>query len=336
MKNSILPILALFATCFTALSQNDFPYTTEVFSEEYNHLENYFPLNIDPNWDVPITELNMQFEFPCFGDTAELVRLSDIGGSIEIFMENGDFHLISGTNADLSDILNVIPDTLDVEGSFHRSVVEGVAPNRVFKLEYYNVGFDWEMISTGTAQSVANFQIWLFENGDIEIHYGPHTIQNLDDVCFWSFSTAGLSAYWNFYDFTGNMMWANGDESNPVFMEYFDVEYDSLQISPVFTGLNNWPEDSQVYRFSYDLAPTIIIDETTKTDLSIYPNPSSDYVIAQFSDNSERRVDLFNSNGSLVNTFISKGRLRVELSDLTSGSYILKTDKGEEARLIIQ
>ena len=77
-------------------------------------------------------------------------------------MENGDFHLISGTNADLNDVLNVIPDSL-TDGSFHRSIVEGVSPNRVFKLEYFNVGFDWEMMTTGGASSAANFQIWLFE-----------------------------------------------------------------------------------------------------------------------------------------------------------------------------
>ena len=148
MKKYLLSLLAFISICSTSLCQNDFPYTIEVFTEEYNHLENYFPLNIDPMWDVPITQLNMQFEFPCFGDTADLVRLSDLGGSIEIFMENGDVHLISGTNADLNDVLNVIPDSL-TDGSFHRSIVEGVSPNRVFKLEYFNVGFDWEMMTTG-------------------------------------------------------------------------------------------------------------------------------------------------------------------------------------------
>ena len=335
MKKYLLSLLAFLSIYSTSLCQNDFPYTIEVFTEEYNHLENYFPLNIDPMWDVPITQLNMQFEFPCFGDTADLVRLSDLGGSIEIFMENGDFHLISGTNADLNDVLNVIPDSL-TDGSFHRSIVEGVSPNRVFKLEYFNVGFDWEMMTTGGASSVANFQIWLFENGDIEIHYGPHTIQNLSDICFWSAATAGLSAYWNFEEFTADFLWANGPADTPNFMEYYGVEYDSLQISPIFTGLDTWPNDGQVYRFSYDLAPIINIDETVKPDLSIYPNPSSEFIIAQFPDNRLRQVSIYNANGAEVNSFQTNDRLTINVCDLSPGSYFLRSDLGEEAKLVIK
>ena len=335
MKKYLLFILVFIAIYSISLCQNDFPYTIEEFSEDYIHLENYFPLNIDPMLDVPITQLNMQFEFPCFGDTATLVRLSDLGGSIEIFMENGDFHLISGTNADLNDVLNVIPDSL-TDGSFHRSIVEGTSPNRVFKLEYFNVGFDWEMLTTGGASSVANFQIWLFENGDIEIHYGPHTIQNLSDICFWSAATAGISAYWNFDEFTGNFLWANGEASNPTFMEYFGVEYDSLQISQVFTGLNTWPDNGQVYRFNYDLAPIINIDETEKFDLSIYPNPSSEYIIAQFPDNRMRQVSIYNVNGTVVNTFQTKERMIINVSDLSPGSYLVQSDFGEKAKLVIK
>ena len=335
MKKYLISLLAFISIYSNSLCQNDFPYTIEVFTEDYTHLENYFPLNIDPLWDVPITQLNMQFDFPCFGDTADLVRLSDLGGSIEIFMENGDFHLISGTNADLNDVLNVIPDSL-TDGSFHRSVVQGIMPNRVFKLEYFNVGFDWEMLSTGGASSVANFQIWLFENGDIEIHYGPHTIQNLSDICFWSAATAGISANWNFDDFTGDFLWANGTASNPTFMEYFGVEYDSLQISQVFTGLNTWPDDGQVYRFSYDLAPIIKIDETEKSDLSIYPNPSSEYIIAQFPDNRLRQISIYDMNGSVVKTFQTNEKLTINVNTLSPGFYILRSDFGEEAKLIIK
>ena len=335
MRKYLLSILVLISMNSTSLCQNNFPYTVEVFTEDYNHLENYFPLNIDPMWDVPITQLNMQFEFPCFGDTADLVRLSDLGGSIEIFMENGDFHLISGTNADLNDVLNVTPDSL-TDGSFHRSVVEGTSPNRVFKLEYFNVGFDWDMLTTGEASSVANFQIWLFENGDIEIHYGPHTIQNLSDICFWSAATAGISAYWNFDEFTGNFLWANGPASNPTFMEYIGVEYDSLQISQIFTGLNTWPDNGQVYRFSYDLAPIISIDETKKSELSIYPNPSSEYIIAQFPDNRMRQVSIYNVNGTVVNTFQTNEKMTINVNDLSPGSYLVRSDFGEKAKLVIK
>ena len=70
------------------LAQDPIPYTASTFTDTYTPLVEWFPLNVDPMWDVPIVPLNLQFEFPCYGDTADLIRLSDLGGAIEIFMEH--------------------------------------------------------------------------------------------------------------------------------------------------------------------------------------------------------------------------------------------------------
>ena len=108
-------------------------------------------MNVDEMWDVPIVPLNLEFDFPCFGEfaTPGEIRLTDIGAGIEVFGDNGEFHLFSSSTVSISDILNVAAtDTSITEGSTHRYVTVGTAPNRIFKLEFNNVGFDYEMALT--------------------------------------------------------------------------------------------------------------------------------------------------------------------------------------------
>ncbi len=330
----LLPLLLLFVS-YKAYAQDPLPYTAEHFKAEYVPLENWFPLNVDEMWDVPMVPLNLQFEFPCFGDTADLVWLSDIGGGVEMHMPDGNLHLLSITNADFNDVLNVLdPDSS--EGSTHRYLTEGTSPNMIYKLEFNNVGFDWEMLNTGGAASVADIQIWLYENGDMEIRYGPSTIVDMADVNFWGTASAGLSSYWDFYDFTSNFLWATGDASNPDFPEYLGVEYDSLQISTIFTGIDSWPLDGQVYRFGYDLAPIIDVDEVEKNDLSVFPNPASEYIDVRFSDAESRVVTVYDINGKLVIEHQCAGIDRIEILGLTSGVYHLRTDKGESVKIVVK
>ena len=330
----LLPILFL-AISSNVYAQDPMPYSAESFTDVYVELKNWSPLNVDPMWDVPMVPLNLQFEFPCFGDTADLVWLSDVGGGVEMHMPDGNFHLLSITNADFNDVLNVLnPDI--AEGSTHRYLTEGTSPNLIYKLEFNNVGFDWEMLNTGGAASVANVQIWLYQNGDMEIRFGPSTIVNLEDVCFWGTASAGLSGYWDFYDFSSNFLWATGDASNPIFQEFIEVEYDSLQVSNEFTGLDLWPNDGQVYRFNYDLAPIISVNEAVKPDLTVYPNPASEFVNLSFPDTESRIIQIFDTGGKLIDEIQCFGLAEVVVDGLNSGVYHIKTDKGETVKLVVK
>ena len=72
MKHFLLTSTLVLASCNVIFCQQDtlLPYTPEVLTGTYEALLEWSPLNVDPLWDVPIVPLNLQFDFPCFGDTA--------------------------------------------------------------------------------------------------------------------------------------------------------------------------------------------------------------------------------------------------------------------------
>jgi len=270
MKNStfstvafviVVQLCAMNASSQT--QQDSLPYTTETYLSTYEALDNWSPLNVDEMWDVPIVPLNLEFDFPCFGGVATPgeIRLTDIGAGIEVFGDNGEFHLFSASTVSINDILNVAAtDSSVTEGSTHRYVTVGTAPNRIFKLEFNNVGFDHEMTWTGLAPSRAHFQIWLYEEGTIEYHYGPNTVTDLEAIDFWPKPSSGISSYWDFEEYMAYFMWSSGDADDPEYPLFFNVEYDSLNVSPAFDGWDAWPTDGVVYKYTYNFENTCIED----------------------------------------------------------------------------
>ena len=283
--------------------QDSLPYTQETYLSTYEALDNWSPLNVDEMWDVPIVPLNLQFDFPCFGEfaTPGEIRLTDIGAGIEIFGDNGEFHLLSATTVSISDILIVAPtDTMMTEGSTHRYETVGMAPNRIFKLEFNNVGFDYEMSLTGSAPSKAHFQIWLYEGGTIEYHYGPNTITDLDAIDYWPKQSAGISSYWDFEEFMAYFMWASGDAEAPEYPLFYNVEYDSLNISPAFDGWDAWPMDGVVYKYNYNFENTCIEDIVADGVINVYDMLA---ILAQFGCFLDCEFDL-SSDGAVTITEI--------------------------------
>ena len=334
MKSLILSLAGILVFSTLCLAQAEMPYTATSYTEDYVPLDEWFPLNVDEMWDVPITTLNLQFEFPCFGDTATLVRLTDIGGGIELYTPDGGFHLISGTTMDINDVLNVL-DPATYAGSTHRFTTVGETPNKIYKLEFNNIGFDYEMLMTGGAASTANFQIWLYENGMIEIHYGPNTVTNVNDITFWSSMSAGLSSYWDFEYLMAYFLWANGTPEVLEFPYYENVEFDSLQVSPDFTGFTSWPEDGLVYRFTYDHSPIIDICELETTRYIVYPNPSTERVtISSSVEGKEMNILVYNSEGKEVYRTLIVKEITIDTSSWRAGVYTISCNGGSSVLIV--
>tara|TARA_B100000768_G_scaffold83403_1_gene78892 strand:+ start:683 stop:1720 length:1038 start_codon:yes stop_codon:yes gene_type:complete len=316
--------------------QDEMPYTAEVFTDVYVPLENGLSLNLGELWDVPIVVLDVPFSFPCFGSSSDLLRLTDVGGGIEAYTEEADgsqaFHLISGTTMDISDIL-IVEDSVE-QGSIHLHTTVGESPDRIFKLEFNNVGFDYEMMMIGAAPSTANFQIWLYENGTIEIHYGPNTVTDISEISFWSSMSAGLSSFYNWELFTANFFWANGGPGEPDFPLYDDVEFDLLQASEDFTGWTAWPEDGQVYRFNYNY--TSVGENSSQDELLIYPNPASDKITIACGTKSPVTVTIVDQSGKRVLQSEYEGQAIVDVGSWDPGVYTVRVDGARNGTFIVQ
>ena len=72
-------------------------------------------------------------------------------------------------------------------------------------------------------------------------------------------------------------MWASGAPETPEFPLFYDVEYDSLNISLVYDGWNDWPSDGTIYRFNYFYTPIVNDVEVVAADfeLNAFPNPTN-------------------------------------------------------------
>lgn len=68
------------------------------------------------------------------------------------------------------------------------------------------------------------------------------------------------------------------------------------------------------------------IDEITTTDLKVYPNPTSEFVIISSNKLDDKSsYSLFNLSGKLLeNKIISTSETRVNLKNYASGTYLLK------------
>ncbi|WP_282013830.1 C25 family cysteine peptidase [Marinifilum flexuosum] len=68
------------------------------------------------------------------------------------------------------------------------------------------------------------------------------------------------------------------------------------------------------------------------TSIKLYPNPATDYFkLEQSGISGELSVKIINLAGTVVNTFISDGSDKFDISNLSSGIYIVQISSGEES-----
>ena len=79
------------------------------------------------------------------------------------------------------------------------------------------------------------------------------------------------------------------------------------------------------------------INQTQLDDLIIYPNPASEHIILEV-NNKSNFIQILNSSGNLVKQFnpkLSESNIIINVSDLSKGAYILRTELGSNAKFII-
>ena len=308
------------------------PYVTEIFSQPYSSLQEYSVLELDLGWDDPEELLPIPFDMVVWGDTCSLVATSNVGEMI-LCIGNGN-HLIAPVFADICDVSPA--DSTGQDVSEVRHALEGVAPNRIFKLEYHNVGFYPEVYSgdsAATATQRATYQVWLYESGTIAFHYGPSTITDPMLVADGFINSAGLIGNFDPYSYSGSMLVAEGPADAPEFQDVSDI-FSWFYGNGEGWGMT-WPTEGTGYLFNPDSPAGISAPLATR--LTAFPNPAANHVTVRLQSDVPQTATWLDGRGREAGTaLLRSGNNRLDVSALVPGAYVLRLEDGTAVRVTVQ
>ncbi len=311
----------------------DVPYTTEIIFQPYAPLQEYSSLNLELGWDDPEEILPIPFNMVVWGDTCSLLGTANLG---EMILGAGNAnHVIAPV---FSDICDVAPaDSAGQDVSEIRHTLEGAVPNRIFKVEYHNVGFYDEVYggdSAITATQRATYQVWLHETGTITYHYGPNTITDFALIAAEFINTAGLIGNFDPYSYGGTLLVAEGPADAPQFQSTDDI-YTWLYSGAAGWG-NTWPSEGTGYVFN-PIQPTGIEMPETALSFSAYPNPAHDVLHVQWDGRHPADAVWVDAQGRIAGTArLQPGRTTLDVCDLEAGAHMLRMKDGTAIRVVIQ
>lgn len=293
-------------------------YTFSHFNQTYDSLENGSTFEICD--DEVLTDVAIGFDFPIFEYTINELQLhqtfllkefqvagNDVG--VQIFPFGASYGCQGFTS----------------EGGLYH--VSGTPGNRVFTVEWKNIGF----INDTVGDQFMNYQAKFFEfDGAIEFHFGEnHITQN--DIYFTD-EPGGFVGIIKYDPFVLNIFPGSicliGDPSSPLLSDYdHDIEEVTLQ---------GFPANGTVYRFA---RTGIGMNEVSTDFRSVYPNPVAHSLqIELINTIDETHLLLCDVYGNIVKTYSTNStQTTIDVSDLSSGVYFLKNGmNGKEVKLIKQ
>ncbi|TNE31211.1 MAG: T9SS type A sorting domain-containing protein [Bacteroidetes bacterium] len=272
-------------------------------------------------WDDPDIQITCPFPNTNFAGATYDSLYMDWGANLIGFnFTTGHELYLAATSADLLD--RGYPTT--TSQSTISYVIEGASPNRVFKMEWKNAGF-FDGIIGGSSTDFTNTQIWMRENGAIEMHFGLVNVSSTlnDTLLFYGELLTGFGVE----DMSGNLTGLHlleGNPANPVLTD--NIEY-----------LDEYPASGTIYLFTYPIS----IDEENTIVLDVYPNPAVSELRINAEDGKRFSVRLMDVSGQLVKEVQMNNTNVLDISGLPRGVYIatlsdVDTDFMETIRLVLQ
>ncbi len=294
-RASLLAALAVFAR---PLAAQPIPYAFSASVQPYAPLEgatviSHAVLN-------SINQVPVPLGFTFIGDGAPYTQIKVGYGGI-LITDDFDF-LVLGYYTHTGFLLKPATQV--------RYQTEGMAPNRIFKAEWYQMGFD-------TLSGTISFQVWLHEGSNaVQIHFGPQTVPNPSSTFYNGVSP--LIAVLEGYDASTGIAEAaqvvDGPENQPI------------TLTPLYDPAFPWGTDTvngRLYTFGQ------IVTGATQTEallpVGVFPNPATTHLTLQLDGNDfhgEHLVWLSDLAGRTVLQQIADGR-NLDISTLPPGFYLL-------------
>lgn len=318
IKNKLVLVLSCMFGLLNA--QND--YFFSILNNSYQNIQNSTSITNGLIWYDFSAQIPIGFDFDFFGENInELFIHSDVAApNILTPAENyvGVHPYIIPFGA------SIVDRAMDASFSNENEpggvsnisyVTEGEEGNRIFKLEYNNIGFEEDIWENENSIDYVNFQLWFYESSNIiEIHFGESNItdpeidfQGATGPFVWLIPQLSLNEdgeggpVSELYSLTGNA-------SNPQLA--YDIELNSI------TGM---PQDGIVYRFNPQNMNLLDVDNYK--EIQIYPNPTSNYLNIK-SENNIESLKIININNQLIKEIINPMNT-INIGFLRSGLYFL-------------
>lgn len=310
----------LFSTLFlgvltSALSAQMFSFST--YTETYQQIENG-DLALTEAWDDPSYTVPLGFEYTFNGETSSNLYCVDsfVGG---MFVLNPTFPVMDILIATTADLI----DPGYFEDNYTSPITYttvGTPGERIFKLQWENAGF-YQEVSDGSANNLINLQLWIYEQGPIEVRYGPNTIKEpqipLSDI-FTSGFLFGLDLSGEGENFSSGEI-LTGPSNDPNYVVFNDFE-------EVFTySLTDIPASGRVHRFAPE--GTYVI-ENRENLFKVWPLSTQADINLTSDLNKVVIYEMRDMSGKLVDQGTFNGATRVSMASLTSGIYLVTLRSG--------
>lgn len=335
MNKIITSILMLCATVAISFAQ-----PTKRYLMTYTTGSTYAPLSSTAtdvgfpiDWDDEFSDdITMPFPFKYQNVPVTILNIETYGS---IFLNQTptmfDMGHIAGINCDYES---------KNRGKIYYETV-GTTGNRIFKVEYRNVGFYSDTLGTDTA----NFQIWLYEQDNaIEYRAGYSSISNIefmqtlnDLMLDKEFLIAGL------LNNPGDSI--ASDDTTVTFMhsavlngsslmDYQTLVSDLMQDEnlTVQTLLKQFPPNGSIIRMVPNV-PSSIADHNNEL-AAIFPNPSSDGIFTVNVKNAIKEkaaIAVYNAVGKLVYSGnLLNNNAQINIAKEPAGTYFCRIINGEQ------
>jgi hypothetical protein len=307
LKQTILLLL----TATGAAAQVNGGYTFTKLSGSYTELPAGKHV-VQTAWQNPISGIviSAPIDFQVFSTPTDATDfLIDSRGRIDYTPTyiGGDFY-ISGFGASLYGIAASQPAEISY-------ITQGSYPDDTVKVQFKGAGFPDE---TGHA-SYVNFQIWLYENGDIvEMRYGPSSITSGQAL------PGDIGIFYDAVVNTPASIELFGNSANPT--TGTGSLGDAQHISDV-------PANGTIYRFTP--APLGIKNAETTKNIFVTCNPSDKDIFIRVPDFSgPLQCEIYNIAGQKVRAVTLNAKTnRIHVGDMASGLYVIKTSSKEEVNI---
>ncbi len=272
-------------------------YTLQTLSSAYQNLSSPIALHTNDSiswWDDAIGSFTIPFTFILFGDTVPTLYFYDA-------------YLTDDTTSESYEI-NVFGANIWGNSSPVSYQITGSAPNRIYKVEWTDIGFDnYADVSSANIQ----FQLWLYETTNvIEIRFGNSYVP---DAATAYDGLTGPQINLGYFNMTPYyFLVLQGNPSSPT---------TTIDTNVVLTGT---PPLNTVYRFTPFTSS--IKQNAFQNEISFYPNPATDNItLTSPLILSEATVLVYNIQGALLyQQNLQSGNMNIDLSGLAKGVYILK------------